>query len=145
MYIYSYTVLFVNSFGLYRICAVFLLNRPKEKFEDTKVVIRSRKSKRDKQRNVQIKDRETKTTQKYNGWATKPYKTPGQTKVLLQVMKFMLHLYHASSYSCWPTMLGNITDAILTEYRGKFRVTKITSGLEHGIWVIKCKHQMLAE
>ena len=67
MCIYSYTVLFVNSFGLYRICAVILLNRPKEKFEDTKVVIRSRKSKRDKQRNVQIKDRETKTTQKYNG------------------------------------------------------------------------------
>ena len=72
-----------------------------EKFEDTKGVIRSRKSKNDRQYNGQKKKGNNNlqsTTQKTKNQATQ---TPLKTQVLQKDKQFLLHMWHLLCYSCY--------------------------------------------
>ena len=72
-----------------------------EKFEDTKGVIRSRKSKNDRQYNGQKKKGNNNlqsTTQKTKNQATQ---TPLKTQVLQKDKQFLFHMWHLSCYSCY--------------------------------------------
>jgi len=71
-----------------------------EKFEDTKGLIRSRKSKKDRQHNGQRKQKDTGKITIYKTLHRKlmiekhePHLKPGRTRVLLKGKQFMLHMH----------------------------------------------------